>query len=93
MALIDLKNVSKNYSAQKILEDVNFHVDENQRIVIIGKNGSGESTQMKIIHGSLEMDSGERIIQRDLEVKMLAQRPVFQEHHTVREALEDGLKS
>ncbi len=91
MALIDLQKISKHYSAQKILTEVDFHVDEGERIVIIGKNGSGKSTLMKIIHGSLEPDDGKRIIQNDLEVKMLAQRPVFEDGHTVKEAVEAGL--
>ena len=91
MALIDLQNISKHYSAQKILVEIDFHVDEGERIVIIGKNGSGKSTLMKIINGTLEADEGKRIIQNDLEVKMLAQRPVFEEGHTVREAVEAGL--
>lgn len=91
MALIDLLNISKHYEAQKILTEVNFHVDEGERIVIIGKNGSGKSTLMKIINGTLEQDSGERIIKNDLEVKMLAQRPDFNEGDSVREAVEAGL--
>ena len=91
MALIDLQNISKHYSAQKILIDVNFHVDEGERIVIIGKNGSGKSTLMKIIHGSLMQDAGERITKSDLEIKMLDQRPNFKDGHSVREAVEDGL--
>lgn len=92
MALIDLQDISKHYSAQKILTEVNFHVDEGERIVIIGKNGSGKSTLMKIVNGTLTQDAGERIIKRDLEVKMLDQRPNFKDGHTVREAVEDGLK-
>ncbi|MCK9454202.1 MAG: ABC-F family ATP-binding cassette domain-containing protein [Sulfurimonas sp.] len=92
MALIDLLNISKHYEAQKILTDVNFHVDEGERIVIIGKNGSGKSTLMKIINGTLEQDSGERILRQNLEVKMLEQKPNFNESHTVREAVEAGLK-
>ena len=91
MALIDLQNISKHYSAQKILTEVNFHVDEGERIVIIGKNGSGKSTLMKIVNGTLDADGGERITKRNLEVKMLDQRPNFQEGHTVREAVEAGL--
>lgn len=75
MALIDLQNVSKHYSAQKILTEINFHVDEGERIVIIGKNGSGKSTLMKIINGTLDLDGGRRITQNDLEIKMLEQRP------------------
>ena len=91
MALIDLVKISKHYSAQKILSEVNFHVDEGERIVIIGKNGSGKSTLMKIVNGTLESDAGERISKRDLEVKMLDQRPNFKENQSVREAVEDGL--
>ena len=91
MALIDLQKISKHYSAQKILIDVDFHVDEGERIVIIGKNGSGKSTLMKIVNGTLDPDEGRRIIQNDLEVKMLDQRPEFQEGHSVREAVEAGL--
>ncbi|HEY9203474.1 MAG TPA: ABC-F family ATP-binding cassette domain-containing protein [Sulfurimonas sp.] len=92
MALIDLLNISKHYEAQKILTDINFHVDEGERIVIIGKNGSGKSTLMKIVNGTLEQDSGERIIRQNLEVKMLDQKPNFKESHTVRQAVEAGLK-
>ena len=91
MALIDLQNISKHYSAQKILTEVNFHIDEGERIVIIGKNGSGKSTLMKIVNGTLDADGGERITKRNLEVKMLDQRPNFKEGHTVREAVEAGL--
>ncbi|MEA3371481.1 MAG: ABC-F family ATP-binding cassette domain-containing protein [Campylobacterota bacterium] len=91
MALIDLQNVSKHYSAQKILTEVNFHVDEGERIVIIGKNGSGKSTLMKIVNGTLTQDGGERVIRNNLEVKMLDQRPNFNDTHTVREAVEAGL--
>ena len=68
MALIDLQDISKHYSAQKILTEVNFHVDEGERIVIIGKNGSGKSTLMKIINGTLEYDGGRRITKNDLEI-------------------------
>jgi ATP-binding cassette subfamily F protein uup len=92
MALIDLQSISKHYSAQKILVDVDFHVDEGERIVIIGKNGSGKSTLMKIINGSLEPDDGKRVVQNDLEIKMLSQKPTFKINHTVREAVEDGLE-
>jgi len=92
MALIDLQNISKHYSAQKILTEINFHVDEGERIVIIGKNGSGKSTLMKIVNGTLDTDGGRRITQNDLEIKMLDQRPEFVEGHNVRQAVEHGLK-
>lgn len=92
MALIDLLNISKHYEAQKILTDINFHVEDGERIVIIGKNGSGKSTLMKIINGTLEQDGGERICRQNLEIKMLSQKPEFHEGQSVREAVEAGLK-
>ena len=92
MALIDLQKISKHYSAQKILTEINFHVDEGERIVIIGKNGSGKSTLMKIVNGTLDHDAGNRITRNNLEIKMLEQRPNFKDTHTVRQAVEDGLR-
>lgn len=91
MALIDLLGVSKHYEAQKILQDVDFHIDEGERVVVIGKNGSGKSTLMKIIDGSLEVDGGERIIRQNLEIKMLSQKPIFDENISVKEAIELSL--
>jgi len=91
MALVDLLGVSKHYEAQKILENINFHIDEGERVVIVGKNGSGKSTLMKIVHGSLDADEGERMTRQGIEIKMLSQVPKFDPSHTVREAVEAGL--
>ncbi len=91
MALVDLLGVSKHYEAQKILENINFHIDEGERVVIVGKNGSGKSTLMKIVHGSLDADQGERINRQGIEIKMLSQVPAFDPDHNVREAIEAGL--
>jgi ATP-binding cassette subfamily F protein uup len=92
MALVDLHDVYKHYEAQKILEGVSFHVDEGERIVIVGRNGSGKSTLMKIVNGTLEPDEGERIVRQDLQIKMLSQRPQFEANQSVREAIETGLQ-
>ena len=92
MALIDLLGVHKHYDLQKILVDVNFHVDEGERIVIVGKNGSGKSTLMKAVSGKLTLDDGKRITKNDLEIKMLDQVPKFKEEDSVRQAVERGLQ-
>ena len=91
MALVDLLGVSKHYEAQKILENINFHIDEGERVVIVGKNGSGKSTLMKIVNGTLDADEGERMTRQGIEIKMLSQVPKFDPNHTVREAVEAGL--
>ena len=91
MALIDLIGISKNYEAQKILCEIDFHIDSGERVVIIGKNGSGKSTLMKIIAGTLQADEGRRIVQSGIEIKMLAQQPIFREGATVKEAIIEAL--
>lgn len=91
--MLDLIGISKSYETQKILEDVELFVAQGERIAIIGKNGGGKSTLMKIIDGSLEQDSGRRILQQGKSVEMLAQVPVFEATDTVREAIEKELAS
>jgi len=91
MALIDLLEINKNYSAQKILINTTFNLEEGERVVVVGKNGSGKSTLMKIASGVLDFDEGERIVKQGLEIKMLDQVPKFKVGATVREAVEDGL--
>ena len=91
MALLDLIEIDKAYETQKILDNVNFSLHEGERVAIIGKNGGGKSTLMKIIHGSLEVDAGRRIIQKNIKVGMLDQTPHFKEGMSVKEAIEEEL--
>jgi len=91
MALIDLLDVSKKFEAQKILCNVEFHLDEGERVALIGKNGSGKSTLMKIIDKTIEPDSGEIITKNGIKIKRLLQSPKFKENLTVREAIENEL--
>ncbi len=91
MALIDLIDVSKTYEAQKILCDVEFHLDEGERVALIGKNGSGKSTLMKIIDKTIEPDKGEVITKNGIKIKRLLQQPKFNTGISVREAIENEL--
>jgi len=92
MALIDISNIHKNYSAQKVLQGVDFTLEAGERVSLIGKNGSGKSTLIKIIEGSVDIDEGQIIIQNGLKIEMLIQDPKFTPGLTVRESIEEGLK-
>ncbi|SFP36065.1 ribosomal protection-like ABC-F family protein [Hydrogenimonas thermophila] len=91
MALVDLLEVDKQFESQIIFQGINFHIDEYERIVIVGRNGSGKSTLMKIVSGEIEPDAGKRIVRQGLKIEMLAQQPVFEAGLSVREAIENEL--
>ncbi len=91
MALIDLQKINKQYDIKVILKDVNFSLQKDQRVAIIGQNGQGKSTLMKIITGETEPDSGEIAINKKLKIEMLEQQPVFKSGVKVKDAIEDQL--
>ncbi len=91
MALIDLIGVSKTYDLKKILCEVDFSMQEGERIAIIGKNGGGKSTFMKICQGVLGYEEGRRIVPQNVKVEMLDQVPKFEMGLSVKEAVENQL--
>ena len=93
MALLDLLGISKAYETQQILKDVDFFIEKGERICIIGKNGGGKSTLMKIINGTLGSDEGRRVVQKHIKVDMLDQTPVFDENMSVKEAILSKLET
>ncbi len=91
MALIDLQNISKQYDTKVILKDVNFTLNQGQRIAVIGQNGQGKSTLFKLIMGQTEADAGVMAIDKSLKIEMLDQQPKFKEGLNVRDAIENQL--
>lgn len=87
MALIELIDVTKKFGPHVVLDGVNFALDANERVAVIGKNGGGKSTLMKIIAGLCEIDEGRIITQNGLNIQMLAQTPKFDENLSVKDAL------
>jgi len=92
LALLDLMEVSKNYEAQKILCEVDFHLEEGERVAIIGQNGGGKSTLLNIINGTIEVDSGRRVVNGSVKIDILQQTPTFDEDLTVKDAIENELQ-
>lgn len=87
MALIDLFNIKKQYDVKLLLNDVDFHLNEGERIAVVGQNGCGKSTLMKIALGVEEPTEGKRVVNSNLQVEMLAQQPRFDPTFTVRDAI------
>lgn len=87
MALVDLFEIKKQYNIKVLLDGINFHLNEGERIAIVGQNGCGKSTLMKIISGEEEPNDGKVVTQGDIQIEMLAQHPLFEPNLTVREAI------
>jgi len=91
LALIDLFDIKKQYDIKVLLDGVDFHLNEGERVTIVGQNGCGKSTLMKIIMGEEEPTEGKRIINSSVHIEMLAQQPYFDPVLSVREAIYNEL--
>lgn len=82
MSLVSIIDAYLNNGADKLLEGANFAVEENERICLVGRNGTGKSTLLSLIQGKRELDSGRIIIQTGLKVATLCQDPPEYENGT-----------
>ncbi len=87
LALIDLFDIKKQYDIKLLLNGVDFHLNEGERVTIVGQNGCGKSTLMKIIMGEEEPTDGKRVVNSSIHIEMLAQQPHFDPGLSVREAI------
>lgn len=92
MALVELIDIDKKFGAKVILEKVNFTINEKNRIAIIGKNGGGKSTLMKIVAKVYKPDNGRIIVQNGINIQMLDQNPKFDDNISVKEAITSQLQ-
>ncbi len=58
MALLGMQDVSVGFGGYPLLEHMNFQIEHGERICLLGRNGVGKSTLMKLICGELELESG-----------------------------------
>lgn len=90
MNILTLENIDKNYSERKLFDHASFYLQEGEKIGIIGINGTGKSTLLRMMAGEEEPDDGRIVTANHIVIRMLPQQPVFAEHMTVLEAVLDG---
>ncbi len=89
-SLLNLERVSKSYGIRPLLTDVSLGVGAGERIGIVGRNGDGKTTLLRIMTGTEEPDEGRVSRQRGLLLGVLSQQDDFDDTHTVREVVLQG---
>ncbi|MEH6941268.1 ABC-F family ATP-binding cassette domain-containing protein [Bacillus sp. JJ722] len=87
MKILTAENVTKEMAEKTLWENVSFSISEGERIGIIGVNGCGKSTLMKIIAGIEECDHGGIVHPKDYQISFLSQDPDYDESLTILEYL------
>ncbi|NLC66948.1 MAG: ABC-F family ATP-binding cassette domain-containing protein [Clostridium sp.] len=90
MNIINVENISKNYGIKTLLEDISFTVDSSDKIGIIGNNGTGKTTLLRLITGSESPDKGRVIRSSGLRLEYLKQDIDFDLEATVNEEVFKG---
>ncbi len=85
MIILSAKNITKAYGVDIILKDVSFHINEGDRIGLVGANGAGKSTLLNILAGEISCESGDFFVSKDRRIGYLKQKNSFVEDNTVFE--------
>ncbi len=91
MALLTLLNAHLAFGHVALLDHTDFALESNERVGLIGRNGTGKSSLLKILAGLEKPDDGSLQLQQNLRLAYVAQEPVLDAEHTVFEAVRQGL--
>lgn len=92
MNLLTMEHITKSYTDRVLLDDVAFSINENEKIGVIGVNGMGKSTLLKLVAGVEECDAGQISMGNHVKISYLPQTPVFKEEATVLTGAVEGYK-
>ncbi|MGL6174150.1 MAG: ABC-F family ATP-binding cassette domain-containing protein [Cellulosilyticaceae bacterium] len=90
MILVSVENISKIYGEKVIFDNLSFSINNLEKIGLIGINGTGKTSLLKILAGLEVTDKGEIITSNELMVEYLPQNPVFEDDNTVLEQVFRG---
>lgn len=87
MNILSVENITKAYGERKLFDQTSFYLQEGEKVGVIGINGTGKSTLLKMIAGLEETDEGSITLANHVVCSYLPQHPVFAEEETVLEAV------
>lgn len=90
MNILSAENLTKSYSEKTLFENISFGIDDNDKIGLIGVNGTGKSTLLKTLVGVESLDEGQIAVGREVKIQYLSQTPDFDSNETVLEHIFKG---
>ena len=90
MNLVTVEHLTKSYTERLLFDDISFSINEGEKVGLIGINGTGKSTLLKIVAGLEEPDEGTVVRGRNLYIRYLAQNPIFEPGLTVLDCVMRG---
>lgn len=87
MNILQLREIKKSYGVEIILRGVSFHLQEGEKVGIVGSNGAGKTTLMNILTGSEDSDSGEIILAKGTRIGYLQQQAGFDPENSLEQEL------
>ena len=85
---ISVRNLTKFFViGENLLEGLSFEIQEGERVAILGRNGCGKTTLLKILTGEMDYDDGEVYVNPNKRLGLISQIPVFPEGYTVEDVL------
>lgn len=81
--LLQVENLTKSFGVNSLFDDINFTINEGEKVGLIAKNGTGKSTLLSIIAGDDTPDDGKLIFKNDVTIGYLKQLPQFEPHLSV----------
>ena len=85
--ILSCQSICKSFGEKVILQDASFHIEEREKAALIGNNGAGQTTLLRIIMEEISADSGQVVIAKDKKIGYLAQYQDIHGHHTIYEEL------
>lgn len=92
MALISLQNLSKAFGGPQLLDNASLQIEQGERISLVGRNGEGKSTLLKLLSGEIEPDAGEILRHQGLKIRRLQQDVPDDIPFTVEKMVSEGLE-
>ncbi len=88
MIVLSANNLTKTYGTDVIIEKASFHLNDGDKVGIIGRNGAGKTTLLNMLTGQLSCDEGEFFVSQNIRIGYLKQRDNFNSERTVMEEIE-----